>query len=276
MVKFITELKKMFENIGSIHEKEQDLLDKIAKKEEKLKNETNSKTKEVIAQQINQLKSQLQELYDKDPVKLKFRLEELKKELVKKETINQESKNLKKYFQYVVEKNLKNIQFESAEDLKNLCDYNTIDFDMLYENITIKGYSYNKDYLKAIENLYLILEKDFKIITQKTPNYLLSADDILKLKTGNQADISIFVCAAMHKLGDFNAKVNVAVLEDFTTIHFVQTKYKYKTLIFDFYNSHKYNDFLDYDRKIWDKYKPEGKAIREMKYAFNKFSYDEF
>ena len=167
------------------------------------------------------------------------------------------------------------MQRTNAEDLKRLLDYSSIDFDMIFEKIKPKEYSYDDNYLDAIKSLYDLLEDEFKIITQHTPNYLLTAHDILQLKSGNQADICIFICAMMHKLGDFNAKVVVALLDDFSTIHFVQTKYKYRTLIIDFYNSQKYDDYLNYDNKIWEIYKPEDKTIREIKFSFNKFNYEE-
>jgi len=275
MSKLIEKIKKAFDAEESIHDKEQELLQEIAKYEQKLEKETNSEKWKELAKTLQKLKKLLQDLHENDPTKLKFRLEELNKELADEETKNSEAKSIKTYFQYVVEKNLICMQKTSAEDLKSLCDYSALDFDMLFEKITPKDYAYDKNYLDAIANLYDLLENDFRIITQQTPNYLLSAEDVLQIKSGNQLDICIFVCAAMHKLGDFNAKVNVALLEDFTTVYFVQTKYKYRTLIFDFYNSNKYNDFLDYDDKVWLSYRPEGKEIREIKYAFNKFVYEE-
>lgn len=275
MSKLIEKIKKAFDAEESIHDKEQELLQEIAKYEQKLEKETNSEKWKELAKTLQKLKKLLQDLHENDPVKLKFRLDELNKEIAEEETKNQEAKTLKHYFQYIVEKNLVCMQKTSAEDLKNLCEYSALDFDMLFEKITPKDYSYDKNYLDAISNLYDLLENDFKIITQRTPNYLLNAEDILQIKSGNQLDICIFVCASMHKLGDYNAKINVAILEDFTTVYFVQTKYKYRTLIFDFFNSEKYNDFLDYDDKVWLHYRPEGKEIREIKYAFNKFVYEE-
>jgi hypothetical protein len=275
MTKIFDRLKKAFDSEDSIHERELELLELIAKYEKKLEKEANSDKWKEIAKTIQKLKKEIQDLHENDPAKLKYRLEELNKELADEETKNSEAKTIKNYFQYIVEKNLSCMQKTSAEDLKNLVEYSSIDFDMIYEKIVPKDYSYDNNYLDAIENLYDLLEDEFKIITQQTPNYLLTANDILQLKSGNQADIAIFVCAMMHKLGDFNAKVVVALLDDFTTIHFVQTKYKYRTLIFDFYNSQKYNDYLDYDNKIWELYKPEDKTIREIKFSFNKFNYDE-
>jgi len=275
MTKIFDRLKKAFDSEDSIHERELELLELIAKFEKKLEKESNSDKWKEIAKTIQKLKKEIQDLHENDPAKLKFRLEELNKELADEETKNSEAKTIKNYFQYIVEKNLSCMQKTSAEDLKNLLEYSSIDFDMVYEKIVPKDYSYDENYLDAIENLYDLLEEEFKIITQQTPNYLLTANDILQLKSGNQADIAIVVCAMMHKLGDFNAKVVVALLDDFTTLHFVQTKYKYRTLIFDFYNSQKYNDYLDYDNKIWENYKPENKTIREIKFSFNKFNYEE-
>ncbi len=275
MTKIFDRLKKAFDSEDSIHERELELLEYISKYENKLEKESNSERWKDIAKTVQKLKKELQDLHENDPIKLKYRLDELNKDLADEETKNSEAKTIKNYFQFIVEKNLACMQKTSAEDLKSLIDYSAIDFDMVFEKITPKDYSYEDNYLDAIENLYDLLEEDFDIIIQKTPNYLLTAADILQLKSGNQADISIFVCAIMHKLGDFNAKVTVALLDDFTTIHFVQTKYKYRTLIFDFYNSEKYNDYLEYDNKIWEKYKPEDKAIREIKFSFNKFNYEE-
>ena len=275
MTKIFDRLKKAFDSEESIHERELELLELIAKFEKKLEKESNSDKWKDIAKTIQKLKKEIQDLHENDPEKLKYRLAELNRELAEEETKNIEAKTIKNYFQYIVEKNLSCMQRTNAEDLKRLLDYSSIDFDMIFEKIKQKEYSYDDNYLDAIKSLYDLLEDEFKIITQHTPNYLLTAHDILQLKSGNQADICIFICAMMHKLGDFNAKVVVALLDDFSTIHFVQTKYKYRTLIIDFYNSQKYDDYLNYDNKIWEIYKPEDKTIREIKFSFNKFNYEE-
>jgi len=275
MSDLINKIKKVFEPEEGIHELEEELLEEIAKYEKKLEKETNSEKWKKLARELTKLKKHLQDIHENDPTKLKFRLEELNKELAIEETKNEESKIVKEYFEHIVEKNLQCLQKTSAEELKNLVNYETLDFDMLFEKITPKDYSYEINYLEAIENLYNLLENEFNIITQNTPNYLLDATEILQLKTGNQADIAIFICATMHKLGDFKARVSLAILDDFSSNFFVETHYKNRFLIIDFYNSQKYNDFLDYEEKVWEKYKPEGKAIREIKYSFNKFSYDE-
>lgn len=198
------------------------------------------------------------------------------KKLNKEIKKNKEDKAFNDYLKYILEKNLNNIIInKNSEELKSLIKYENIDFDMIYENITPKPYSYENNYLQAIENWYSLLEDNFIILTQKSFNYLLGSEEILKLKTGNQLDICILTCAIMHKLGDFNAKVCVAEMSDFSTNYFVKTKYKYKTLIFDFYNSEKFDDYLELDNKIFEKYKPEGKEIREIKFCFNAFDYDE-
>jgi len=274
MSKIISKIKGVLGE-ETLHEKEKELLEKISKLQQKLEKETNSEKWKSLAKDLNNLKEQLQDLHENDPLKLKYRLQKLTKELAEEEVKNQEVKTLKKYFQYIVEKDLAYLQKTSAEELKQLCNYDSIDFDMIIEIIKPKNYSYEKNYLQAIGNLYSLLENEFKIITENTPDYLLSAEDTLKLKCGNKVDISILVCAIMHKLGDYNAKVTLAVLSDFSIIHFVETTYKNKTLIFDFYNSQKYNDYLDSFEKVREKYKPEGKTIREIKYSFSKYIYEE-
>jgi hypothetical protein len=181
---------------------------------------------------------------------------------------------LANYLKFVVNKNIEKIQHQNMGELKELVSQNSIDFDMVLNKIKPKNYSYTKNYMKAIENWYELLDDDFEIITQNIPNFTINAKEILQLKSGTQADICILTCAIMHKLGDYSAKVNCAELEDFEVIYFVQTQYKKKTLIFDFFHSMNYNDFYNIEEKVFEKYKPNSKTIRKIKFNFNAFDYE--
>lgn len=260
-------------NINSYKDDQQILRD-ISIFENKLKKCKTAKKQKELQNNLFLLKKALQNIYALDPKKLQFRIDDLQKSLIIERNNNQEAKVLANYLKYVVNKNIDKIQNQNISDLKNLINHDSIDFDMILEKIKPKNYSYNKNYLKAIENWYELLDDDFEIITQNIPNFTLNAKEILQLKSGTQSDICILTCAIMHKLGDYNAKIYCAELEDFSTIYFVQTEYKKRTLIFDFFHSMKYNDFLGIYELVFEKYKPNSKNIRKLKFNFNAYEYE--
>jgi hypothetical protein len=253
---------------------DQQILRDISIFENKLKKCKLVKKQKELQNNLFLLKKALQNIYALDPKKLQFRIDDLQKSLITERTNNQEAKVLANYLKYVVNKNIEKIQNQNISDLKNLINHESIDFDMILEKIKPKNYSYNKNYLKAIENWYELLDDEFEIITQNIPNFTLNAKEILQLKSGTQSDICILTCAIMHKLGDYNTKIYCAELDDFSTIYFIQTDYKKKTLIFDFFHSMKYNDFLGIYEQIYEKYKPNSKNIRKIKFSFNAFEYE--
>lgn len=253
---------------------DQQILRDISIFENKLKKCKSIKKQTEFQNYIFLLKKALQNIYALDPKKLQFRIDDLQKSLIIERSNNQEAKVLANYLKYVVNKNIEKIQYQNISDLKNLINHDSIDFDMILEKIKPKNYAYKKNYLKAIENWYELLDDDFEIITQNIPNFTLNAKEILQLKSGTQSDICILTCAIMHKLGDYNARIYCAELEDFFTIYFVQTQYKTKTLIFDFFHSMEYNDFLGIYEKVFEKYKPNSKSIRKIKFNFNAYDYE--
>ncbi len=270
----LQKIKGLFED-SSVFEKEQKLWKEVATLEKRAKKETIEIKKQELLLEIDNLKNATKDLYESDPVKLKYRLQELEKALIEEGQENAEAKSLAKYLEKICDKNLEKIQKQSAVDLKQLLDFDSLDFDMVAEKLKPADYSYENDFFMVIENWYWLLKNEFEIITSRTNNYLLNASEILQLKTGNQADIAILTCAIMHKLGDFNAKVMVAEMDDFSTDHFVLTKYKDKVLIFDFFCSEKFDDYLDSEDNIFEKYKPEGKQIKTIKYSFNRYVFEQ-
>lgn len=273
MANVLQKIKDLFED-ASIFEKEQKLWKDVATLEKKAKSETNDSKKQELLLEIGNLKNEIKDLYESDPTKLKFRIQELEKALIEEGQENTEAKSLAKYLEQICDKNLEKIQKQTAEEIKQLVDFDSLDFDMIAEKLKPVEYTYENDFFMAIENWHYLLKNEFTIITSKTNNYLLNASEILQLRTGNQADISILTCAIMHKLGDFNAKVTVAEMEDFSTRHFVLTKYKDKVLIFDFFCSEKFDDYLAAESEIFEKYKPEEKQIKTTKYSFNRYVFE--
>lgn len=274
MANVLQKIRTLFED-DSIFEKEQKLWKDTAILEKRAQKETIETKKQELLLEIGNLKNEIKDLYESDPTKLKYRIQELEKALMEEGQENSEAKSLAKYLGYICDKNLDKIQKQTAEELKQLVDFDSLDFDMIVEKLRPSDYSYENDFLIALENWFYFLQNEFCKITSKTNNYLLNANEILQLQTGSQADISILTCAIMHKLGDYNAKVTVAEMDDFSTLHFVVTKYKNKELIFDFFNSEKFDEYLGEEKDIFEKYKPDGKSIRTIKYAFNRYVFEQ-
>ncbi len=274
MANVLQKIKDLFED-ASIFEKEQKLWKDVAALEKKAKNETNDSKKQELLLEIGNLKNEIKDLYESDPTKLKYRIQELEKALIEEGQENTEAKSLSKYLGQICDKNLEKMQKQTAEEIKQLVDFDSLDFDMIAEKLKPIEYTYENDFFMAIENWYYLLKNEFSIITSKTNNYLLNASEILQLRTGNQADIAILTCAIMHKLGDFNAKVTVAEMEDFSTRHFVLTKYKDQVLVFDFFCSEKFDDYLASESEIFKKYNPEEKQIKTIKYSFNRYIFEQ-
>jgi len=260
----------------TLFEAENNLWNEITTLENSLKQTKTDSERTIILQKIEQKKAQIRELIDKNPAKLKYRIKELQDELKRINEVNLEARGLVRYYEEVIRHYEDELEQEkTADNLKELVKYDCTEIDILVDSLKPNMYSYEKDYLDAISGLFNYIKDNFYLITKKMNiKFWLESTAIIKTRSGDPLDVAIFVCATMHALGDYSARIYFVELDDFSTFAFVKTKYKNRVLIFDPFNAEKYDDYLGYDAAISEKYKPFGKGIKKTIYSFNAFEFN--
>lgn len=272
-----SKLKSMFyKREKTLFEEESKVWAEITSLENQLKVVKTEQDKQLILGKIEEKKKIIKEIANSNPAKLKYRIKELQDELNRVNTINIEAKALVRYYEEVVKKYASKLEEEKTVDnLKDLVKYDTTEMDVLLDTVKTNNYEYDTNYLTVVNNLYDYIKRNFYLITKKLSiKFWLESSDMLRTRSGDPLDIAIFVCSAMHALGDYNAKIYFVELDDFSTFAFVKTKYKNRILIVDPFNSENYSDLLGYESVIDEKYKPYNKKIRRVLYSFNAFTFE--
>jgi hypothetical protein len=230
----------------TLFESETEIWNEITLLENKLQSIDNKKEQDAILAEITKKRLLIKELSEKNPAKLKYRIKELQDELKQIDDLKKESRALVRYYEQILRKYGPNIVEDiTAENLKSLVKSETMDLDVLLDSIKPNNYNYDKDYLEVMDIFYDYIKENIYLLERKQKlKFWLDSTDIFKTRAGDSYDLAIFICAIMHALGDFSARICVVELDDFSTHAYVKTKYKNRVLIFDPFNSETINDYL--------------------------------
>jgi len=273
----LSEIRNIFsQHEKTLFEQETEIWQEITLLENKLSEAKTADEKNILTEKLARYKQQIKDLNDNNPQKLRYKIKELEEELIRVNELNKESRALTRYYEIVLSKYEPELADEkTADNLKALVSYKSIEIDVILASLKSQTYSYDNNYLSVIEKYFTYLKDKFYFIErQRNIKFWLDAIDIIKARTGDPLDIAILTCSVMHALGDFNAMVYFVELGDFTNHAYVRTKYKNRILIFDPAIMKKYDDFLGYEAVANEKYMSYGKHIKRTIYKFNAFDFE--
>ncbi|MEM4662423.1 MAG: hypothetical protein QXM75_00115 [Candidatus Diapherotrites archaeon] len=231
----------------------------------------------------------------KNCAELKLKIAKLQKELKEKERVISDLKSkvgsaslfefsekglrlqlyrllLKKYASIINEREKKTVG-----EIKGLINKDDLTVQTLAEQFKKDGYSYEKDFLSAAKKAFEFIKKEVKYVSLDIDlNFWLTPNEILTGKVADDEDLAVFLCSILYALGNENASVTIAELEDLRTHAFVMFDYKGKTYFLDPTQDHEFEQYSGDIFELFQKFSFDGFKIRRLLYKFNHFEYRQF
>jgi len=138
-------------------------------------------------------------------------------------------------------------------------------------------YSFENNYLNAAKEVYNYLSKEINYVKSELElNFWLSPKELVSSKVGDDEDQAVFLCSMLFALGDENAEVVIAELENLSTHAFVITEYKKKIYLLDPTQKAEFDKFTGEKKDVIAKYSFEDSKIKRFLYKFNAENYEQF
>ncbi len=275
---------------------EKELLRSIQALEESISKETNPVDKELLINQLKELKANLARISGVsyadlliENQRLRNELSKLKKELEFVSPKNVEGKGaesveniflreklykllLNKYSDLINEKEQKTVG-----EIKAMVSKDDLTIVSLAQELGGPNYDPKKDYEVAAEKAFnyvrdniLFVEADLNI------SFWLSPNEIVSEKIGDSEDQAVFLCSLLYALGDEKAECVIAEMSNSKTHAFVITELNNKFLLLDPIQKTSFKEFYGEKAKVIAKYSYEGAFIEKFLYKFNHSNYEQF
>ncbi|MBT4191682.1 MAG: hypothetical protein HOE11_00075 [Candidatus Diapherotrites archaeon] len=162
-------------------------------------------------------------------------------------------------------------------EIKALVDGTDLSVQNLLEEFKEDFYEFADNYGEVLRKVYQFVLDDIEFVEINLGvNYWLSAKEVLEQKVVDDEDLAVFCCSCMKGLGDDNAEVIIAELEDLKTHAFVATKLDDKFLILDPAQSHDFDTYFGDKVAILKEYRYQNEKIKRFLYRFNSEKYEQF
>jgi hypothetical protein len=162
-------------------------------------------------------------------------------------------------------------------EIKALVDGTDLSIQSIISEFKDTHYTFRDNYKEVFGKVYGFIKDDIDYVnTNFGINYWLSAKEILEVKVVDDEDLAVFTCSCMKALGDDNADVIIAELENLTTHAFVSTTFGEEFAIIDPAQKHEFNKFIGNKKDIIRDYSFEGNKIKKFLYRFNHEKYEQF
>ena len=179
---------------------------------------------------------------------------------------------LEKYSELINEREKRTIG-----EIKSLVNSDDLTVQSVLGDLVEEGYSFERDYPKAAEKAFAFAREEIEFVEPDIPlNYWLSPKELLTEKVGDDEDLALFLCSVLLGLGDENAEVVIAELDDLSTHAFVITELEGRFYILDPSQNHYFDEFSGRKEEVLLKYSFRGSKIRKFLYRFNSKNYEQF
>ncbi len=179
---------------------------------------------------------------------------------------------LEKYSDAINEKEKKTIG-----EIKGLIDPDDLSIQSLLAELISTDYSFEKNYLSVAKEAYFFVSKEISFVESDVKiNFWLTPTEIIKQKIADDEDLAVFFCTILYALGDENAFVVVAEMENLTTHAFVITEFNFKFFLFDPSQKNSFDEFSGKKEEVLEKYSFKESKIKRFLYRFNALEYEQF
>ncbi len=273
---------------------EKELLRSISALEETYNGETNSGRKQELWFQLSELKSNLSGISGKTYTDLRLENAKLRKELDAmkqklsglrqengQQTLEVEHSNpaerlnsliIQRYSQLI-----NSHEEKTVGDVKALISMEDLTIQSLAQSFTQQNYKFESHYMQAAEHVYNYVKDEIRYVGGDIGvSFWLSPKEIVSEKIGDDEDIAVFLCSILSALGDSEAEVVVAELDDSATHAFVMTSFRGSHFLLDPVQKRHFREFSGQRKDVLEKYSFNGIKVRRFLYRFNREKYERF
>lgn len=162
-------------------------------------------------------------------------------------------------------------------EIKSLVDGSDLTVQSFVDDFRSPDYSFENDYEGALKQTFDYVKKEVSFVdADLNINYWLTPREILEVKVADDEDLAVFMCAACKALGDKNAEVIIAELDNLKTHAFVLTQIGNDSLILDPAQDHLFEEFKGAKVDLIKKYSFQKQKIKRFLYRFNYEKYEQF
>jgi len=162
-------------------------------------------------------------------------------------------------------------------EIKGLVNSDDLTIQSLIADFKNADYSFEKAFLESAEKVFSFVSKEINFVELDfSLNYWLSPKEIFSEKVADDEDIAIFLCSLLLALGDENASIVVAELDNQQTHAFVITEFNEKFFILDACQKHSFHKFSGNRDRVLMNFSFRGAKIKQFLYKFNHSTYEQF
>lgn len=166
---------------------------------------------------------------------------------------------------------------KTVGEIKALVNPDDLTIQALLSSHRPENYSFPSGYLQAASSIYDFIANEISYATAgMNLNFWLTPKEILKEKIGDDSDLAVLLCSLLFGLGDENAFVVVAEMNDLSTHAFVVTEFEGKMLLLDPSQKKPFEEFFCEKADIMQRYEFNGSKIKRWLYKFNSRIYEQF
>ncbi len=162
-------------------------------------------------------------------------------------------------------------------EIKGLVNGEDLTIQSILADFKKPAYDFQKDYPQVAEQVlrFVATEIDY-VDPEMNLNYWLTAKEVFSHKIGDDEDLAVFLCSLLLALGDENAAVVIAELNNLRTHAFVATEFEGKFFILDPSQQHQFSQFSGAKEEALQKYSFKKAKIKRFLYKFNHTTYEQF
>ena len=162
-------------------------------------------------------------------------------------------------------------------EIKAMVSGDDLTIQSALEQVKPEGYEFEKNYFEAAKKAFEFVCKEIRFVDPKLSlNYWLSPAEIMSERIGDDEDLAVFLCSLLAGLGDENAEVVIAELDNLETHAVVITELDGKFLLLDPSQKHEFQKFSGEKEKVLSEYSCNGAKIKGFLYKFNSKNYEQF
>lgn len=166
---------------------------------------------------------------------------------------------------------------KTVGELKALVNDKDLTVQSLLSEYKPDGYEFEKHYPDIAQKLFTFLQKEIDYVESDLElNFWLAPREILRGKMGDDEDMAVLLCSLLLGLGDENAEVVVAEMEDLKTHAFVASEFKNKFMLLDPTQGERFDRFAGEKKDVLQDYTFNGARIKRFLYKFSSTKYEQF
>ncbi|MCR4369485.1 MAG: hypothetical protein NUV67_06290 [archaeon] len=185
-----------------------------------------------------------------------------------------------KLFRLLLERHARLIGDEETRtvgEIKAMVTKDDLTVQALAGSFMAENYVFEKDYLHAAQKAFDYVKNEIGFVDANLNiSFWLTAKEIVANKLGDDEDQAVLLCSLLYALGDENAEVVVAELEDASAHAFVLTNFGGKTIILDPIQNIDFRRYFGEKSAVLSKYSYRGSKIRRFIFRFNNSNYEQF